>query len=275
MGNKYTAFTLLEMLVVMAIMMILMGMTFTSFSGLQDTVKMNEYMLNMEQDVRAVQRASMLLERNTEENWIYGLGIDFSQLDPDGKYITFKWCTPFRDYGDASTRGKVPGYSEGEGTLDSAKLPVGDIGTGLCTGFDYTLKILPGYTTELTPPKSEVHFNPDSSARYVVFESVTGRAFFYDFQGNLLNYSMIEGEVVIEDDPSKLEELDFTIISLGAAAPRTMKVHHLSGRIEAIVGPNVKIGPDIPPDEIIDPPPYGGIDLPPYEIPDPIGPITE
>ncbi len=236
MGNKYTAFTLIEMLVVMGIMMILMGMTFTSFSGLQDTVKMNEYMLNMEQDIRSVQRASMLLQRNTEENWLYGLGIDFSQLDPDGKYIPFKWCTPFSDYGDASTRGKVPGYREGDGTLDGAKLPVGDIETGLCIGTEAQgkLKLLTGYTTDLTMPKSTVQYN--SNVRYVVFESVTGRAFFYDFEGNLLNYSMDGGQVVIEDDPSSVEELDFTIKSLGAAAPRTIRVHHLSGRIEAIVG---------------------------------------
>ena len=233
MQNKYTAFTLLEMLVVMGIMMILMGMTFTSFYGLQDTVKMNEYMLNMEQDIRLVQRASMLLERNTEENWLYGLGIDFSKLEEDGKYITFKWCTPFEDYGDASTRSKVPGYKEGDLTLDRAKLPIGDIETGLCTEVEDTLKILSGYTTELTPPKSTVQYN--SNVRYVVFESVTGRAFFYDAGGNLLNYSIIEGEVVIEDNPDEVEELDFTITSLGAAAPRRLIIHHLSGRIEAIV----------------------------------------
>jgi type II secretory pathway pseudopilin PulG len=236
MQNKYTAFTLLEMLVVMGIMMILMGMTFTSFSGLQDTVKMNEYMLNMEQDIRSVQRAAMLLERNTEENWLYGLGIDFSKLKEEdgGVYTTFKWCSPYGDYGDPSTRGKVPGYSEGDNDLEEAKLPVGDIGTGLCDGFDNTLKILLGYTTELTPPKSTVDFN--STARYVVFESVTGRAFFYNEDGELLNYFFDDnGQLVIEDNPSEVEELDFTIESLGAAAPRRLIIHHLSGRIEAIV----------------------------------------
>jgi len=233
MQNRYTAFTLIEMLVVMGIMMILMGMTFTSFSGLQDTVKMNEYMLNMEQDIRSVQRASMLLERNTEENWLYGLGIDFSQLEEDGKYTTFKWCTPFKDYGDASTRSKVPGYKEGDLTLDGAKLPIGNIEMGLCTEVEDTLKILSGYTTELTPPKSTVEYN--SNVRYVVFESVTGRAFFYDANGELLNYSIIEGEVVMEDNPEEIEELDFTITSFGSAAPRRLIIHHLSGRIEAIV----------------------------------------
>ena len=233
MGNKYTAYTLVEMLVVMGIAMILMGMTFTSFSGLQDTVKMNEYMLNMEQDIRAVQRASMLLERNTEENWLYGLGIDFSQLDPEGKYTTFKWCNPFPDYGDETTRSKVPGYKKGDLTLEGAKLPKGSIDSGLCQESSDTLKTLPGYTTELTIPKSTVQYNSD--VRYVVFESVTGRAFFYDEEGILLNYSMVDGQVVIKD-PDSIEELDFTITSLGAAAPRRMKVHHLSGRIEAIVG---------------------------------------
>jgi hypothetical protein len=97
-----------------------------------------------------------------------------------------------------------------------------------------TVKLLLGYTTELTIPKSTVQFNSD--VRYVVFESVTGRAFFYDELGELLNYSIIDGQVVIEDDPTLLEQLDFTIASVGAAAPRTLRIHHLSGRIEAIVG---------------------------------------
>lgn len=287
MQNKYTAFTLIEMLVVMGIMMTLMGMTFTSFYGLQDTVKMNEYMLNMEQDIRSVQRASMLLERNTEENWLYGLGIDFSKLDQDGKYTTFKWCTPFKDYGDASTRGKVPGYREGDGTLNGAKLPVGDIKTGLCTGPDDTLKILPGYTTELTVPKSMVQFN--SSVRYVVFESVTGRAFFYNGDGELLNYSMVDGQVVIEGDPTKLEELDFTITSLGAAAPRRLVIHHLSGRIEAIIDSRIQEDEVLPPDDIktpVEPPdeiitPVKPPDeittpvTPPGEIVAPVEPVTE
>ena len=237
MQNKYTAFTLIEMLLVMGIMMTLMGMTFTSFSGLQDTVKMNEYMLNMEQDIRSVQRASMLLQRNTEENWLYGLGIDFSQLSQDGKYTTFKWCTPYMDYGDETTRSKVPGYKSGDTSLEGANLPYADmiagIESGLCMGPTDTVKLLSGYTTELTMPKSTVQYN--SAVRYVVFESVTGRAFFYNDLGELLNYSMVEGELVI-DDPSLVEELDFTITSLGAAAPRTLRVHHLSGRIEAIVG---------------------------------------
>ncbi len=238
MQKKYTAFTLLEMLLVMAIMMIIMGMTFTSFFGLHDTIKMNEYMLNMEQDIRSVQRASMLLERNTEENWLYGLGIDFTQLGADGKYTTFKWCTPFGDYGDETTRSKVPGYKTGDLTLDGTDLPYADmavgIESGLCTQMEDTVKLLLGYTTELTIPKSTVQFNSD--VRYVVFESVTGRAFFYDELGELLNYSIIDGQVVIEDDPTLLEQLDFTIASVGAAAPRTLRIHHLSGRIEAIVG---------------------------------------
>jgi type II secretory pathway pseudopilin PulG len=260
MEKKYTAFTLLEMLLVMAIMMIIMGMSFTSFFGLHDTIKMNEYMLNMEQDIRSVQRASMLLERDTEENWLYGLGIDFTQLGADGKYITFKWCTPFRDYGDETTRSKVPGYREGDLSLSGAYLPYADmvagIESGLCTQVDDTVKLLTGYTTELTIPKSTVKFNSD--VRYVVFESVTGRAFFYDSQGKLLNYSIVEGQVVLEDDPTLLEELDFTITSMGAAAPRTMRIHHLSGRIEAIVGSEPREVELIPDDGTIDLPPDGG-----------------
>jgi hypothetical protein len=103
----------------------------------------------------------------------------------------------------------------------------------LCTGSGDTLKILLGYTTELTPPKSTVIFN--STARYVVFESVTGRAFFYNEDGELLNYFFDDNGQLVIKSPGEIEELDFTIESLGAAAPRRLIIHHLSGRIEAIV----------------------------------------
>ncbi|HNR53455.1 MAG TPA: prepilin-type N-terminal cleavage/methylation domain-containing protein, partial [Candidatus Dojkabacteria bacterium] len=68
--RRYPAYTLLELLLVLSIFSIIGGMTFASFDGLQNTVKMNEYMLNLEQDVRTIQRESMLLERTPGEDWL-------------------------------------------------------------------------------------------------------------------------------------------------------------------------------------------------------------
>jgi prepilin-type N-terminal cleavage/methylation domain-containing protein len=229
--NKYQAFTLLEMLVVMGIMVILGGMTFASFDGLQNTIKMNEYMLNLEQDIRGVQRASMLLERNPTENWLYGIGIDFADMNPDGNYTTFKWCTTDRDYGDITTTSKVPGYDPSIG-IDSASLPLppGDIATGTC-GVDVAspseLRRLYGYETTLTMPKSNVTFG--TNARFVVFESVSGRAFFYADDGRLLNYRVEEGRLLINDN---IEDLVITIDPFGGTSTRRLIIKHLSGRID-------------------------------------------
>jgi type II secretory pathway pseudopilin PulG len=242
MEKKYTAFTLLEMLLVLGIIMILAGMSFTSFYGLQDTVKMNEYVLNIEQDIRSVQRAAMLLERNPLENWLYGLGIDFSELEQDGKYTTFKWCTPFLDYGDPTTRMKVPAFEPGDLSLDSTKLPITsflDLEIGLCDASStrYDLKLLSGYETSLTMPKATIQYH--SNVRYVLFESVSGRAFFYDIDGNLLNYQYDTAlsRLVIEDNPGDIQHLEVTISSIGPAKPRTIKINHLSGRIDTVLSP--------------------------------------
>ena len=67
-SKKYIAYTLVEMLIVMSVVIIMMSMSFASFNGLQNTIKMNEYILTLEQNVRNVQRAAMLLERKSGEN---------------------------------------------------------------------------------------------------------------------------------------------------------------------------------------------------------------
>ena len=51
-SKKYIAYTLVEMLIVMSVVIIMMSMSFASFNGLQNTIKMNEYILTLEQNVR-------------------------------------------------------------------------------------------------------------------------------------------------------------------------------------------------------------------------------
>jgi type II secretory pathway pseudopilin PulG len=229
--NRYEAFTLLEMLIVMGIMIILGGMTFASFDGLQNTIKMNEYMLNLEQDIRGVQRASMLLERNPAENWLYGIGIDFTDMNPDGNYTTFKWCSIFGDYGDITTTTKVPGYDLNNVGSTQLPLPEGDITGGTCDSdiVDASeLRLLSGYGRTVTMPKATVTF--ETPARFVLFESVSGRAFFYNEDGELLNYVESDGKLrIVEDD---IDHLVITIDPFGGTATRQLTIKHLSGRID-------------------------------------------
>jgi type II secretory pathway pseudopilin PulG len=232
--KKYTAFTLMEMLVVMGITIILGGMTFASFQGLQNTIKMNEYMLNLEQDIRGVQRASMLLERNPIENWLYGVGIDFTTMNPDGDYTTFKWCTPFENYGDITTTSKVPAFDSSGDPLDieSASLPSMEPESGLCgssIGPDSELRRLYGYERTVSMPKSQVEFGTD--ARIVLFESVSGRAFFYDEEGNLLNYIVDDGQLKIKE-AENIEDMIIIITPFGGTATRQLIINHLSGRVD-------------------------------------------
>jgi len=145
-NKKYSAYTLMELLVVMSIFMIFGTMSLGSFTGLQNTVKINEYMLNMEQNIRLVQRSAMLLERSVHERWIYGLGVDFTQTAVDGtvgQYEVFKWCSPFNDYGDVRTTSDFPDYDPGLGaiTVDNGGLPVAQYLNTDCTLDNYDNEI--------------------------------------------------------------------------------------------------------------------------------------
>jgi len=238
-SKKYPAYTLMELLIVLGIFMILAGMTFSSFTGLQNTVKMNEYVLSLEQDVRSVQRAAMLLERNSGEKWVYGLGIDFGNIGDDGKYTVFKWCSPFSDYGNIATRSALPGYDPNQelGTalvgndLNGYMNITGGIGqSSICdlSAYSSSLKMVSGYVQTSTTPQSNISVAPidgNTQPRYVIFESVSGRAFFYDTNGELLNYDAT-GEMVDEPDPFVI-----TLDPLSRINTRVITIGNLSGKV--------------------------------------------
>jgi type II secretory pathway pseudopilin PulG len=229
--RKYSAYTLMELLVVMGIFMILAGMSLSSFGGLQNTVKMNEYMLNMEQNIRLVQRSAMLLERDVDERWLYGLGVDFTETAVDetvGKYRVFKWCSPFTDYGDIKTTSDFPNYDPGVGdiTSENGGLPNTQYeGTSCSVSGDLFNELIPlaGMDISYSPPKSVVSF--DTNVRYILFESVSGKAFFYNAAGELMNYN--SNGVPLSDDVN----FEITVTPNRGAEPRKLVVDNLSGRI--------------------------------------------
>ncbi len=241
--GKYEGYTLIEMLVVMAIFVIFVAMSFSSFSGLQNTIKMNEYSLTLEQNITNVQRASMLLEKKADDNWLYGLGIDLTKLNLEGHYDTFKWCSPFTDYGDVTTKSYIPSFNPAldlESSLNFGKngyIPIpteASYAEGTCKNSTLSSIVsLVGYKTSLTPPKGKIttNSNPFNNRplKYLVFESVSGRAFFYDETGRVVNYDAkgrpVTGQpinLVITIDPD-------TNIPI-----KEIVVENLSGRISTI-----------------------------------------
>jgi len=231
----------MELLVVLTIFSILGAMSFSAFGSLQNTVKMNEYTLTIEQDVRSVQRSAMLLQRDSGEKWLYGLGIDFGDLEShdDGVYTVFKWCSPFSDYGDILTKSNLPGYNP------SALLSLGSslsgfpgerngymnvenpIGASCGSGNSSSLSVLVGYDKSTTTPKSTITITDidGKNPRFVVFESVSGRTFFYDTYGELLNYAA-DGKLV--DDP---QPFVITITPESDVNTRIVTIGNLSGKI--------------------------------------------
>ena len=244
-STKYSAYTLLELLVVMSIFIILGGMTFSSFDGLQNTIKMNEYMLNLEQDIRSVQRSAMLLQRDPNEKWLYGLGIDFSDMGEDGVYTVFKWCSPYDDYGDIATKSDLPAYIGGTLNENNGKLPLTVDGTiPLSSTCDSGIVDIPlgglrtqaGYDRTITLPKSQISFEDENGvptvSRYVIFESVSGRAFLYDGNGSIVNYTP-EGNLL--EDTDTIESFNLVITPLGKGSTRKLSVRPLSGKIDTYI----------------------------------------
>ena len=209
--KSYSAFTLVEMLVVMGILVILGALSFTTYQDMQGTIRLNEYTNTLEENIRRAQRDAMLLKRETGEGWIYGIGITFVPKgglavlgDSDtGVYRVFKWCANVADYGEPETISAVPGYKESELLLPELPRLSRELESGQCPTYGShpgSIKSLPGYDVGLTPPKgSLIEFKrvPEaegqensSPAETILFESVTGKAFFYDRDGKIINYSV-------------------------------------------------------------------------------------
>jgi type II secretory pathway pseudopilin PulG len=230
----------MELLVVLIIFGILGGMTFSAFGGLQNTVKMNEYVLTLEQDVRSVQRSAMLLQRNSGERWLYGLGIDFGEMGDSGEYTVFKWCSPFNDYGDILTKSNLPGYNPSSQLVLGSPLSgftgerngymnvVNSIENNCSAENSSSLSTLAGYDKSTKTPKANISrtsIDGDINPRYVIFESVSGRAFFYNSDGALLNYTS-DGK--LDSNP---EPFIITIVPESNVSSRTLTIDNLSGKV--------------------------------------------
>ncbi len=198
--KKLLGFTLIEMLIVMTIFIILFGITISAFSGLRNTILMNETVESIKRNFRWTQRSALLLKRSEGEGWVYGIGIDLTEyyqatIDADQlrSYKIFKWCAPCTEYnGCPGASSEIPG--DAGAILEDTKLPADTDNTGMCTGYiPSTGKITYiggspmddvrttglGLVDNFDIPKP-LRIGTTGSIRYVLFESVTGRVFYYD-----------------------------------------------------------------------------------------------
>ena len=248
--SRYSGFTLIELLIVMSIIVLLSGLSFSTYQNFQSTIRLNEFINGFEQNIRKVQRDAMLLEKSSNEGWIYGLGIDLRNIEDTvngtfGVYYPFKWCSGFSEYGEIRTRSAVPNFDpQNDISSYNGNIPVTTVpfNTGSC-GSD-GVNVLKGYALfgdmgigkmgagnqQLSVDiRGVLSFNtPDEhqSPAFLLFESVTGRALFYDSAGALLNFDYDTHKPLSETLP-----LEIKISRPGNKGGKTIVISHLSGRI--------------------------------------------
>jgi hypothetical protein len=169
-------------------MIILMGLAFGSYASFTETTKFNQDVANLQNDILILQRSSMLLERDPGEYWIYGLGIDFTGIKSGtGEYTFFKWCSAYPEFGNPETRGEYPYYIEGDPDADGSLPTIGGVlSNDTCEDITSDrLVTLSGTVRGTLNLKDRVDI-ADSDPSYLLFESVTGRAFLYDNDGWLI-----------------------------------------------------------------------------------------
>lgn len=261
--KNLNAFTMTEMLITMGVLVILFAIIVSSFGGMRDSLAITDASNTFAQDIRFVQRSSLFLTRAPQERWIYGIGIDLGELGEDRrsnikKYTLFKWCSPYNDYnanGDVKMRSELPAYdpSADLGILLNGKKNA-YIVTNYISGQDYCPKctgtnctsaeaLLPLSGYGLTDISQALDFEfvdvdgkPLTSdiPRFVLFESVTGRAFFYGNDGKLLNYFKDSNGLQLGVN-SAIPANDIRLkISIGSDQDRIIEIKAVSGVVNII-----------------------------------------
>ena len=263
---KYKGFTLIEMLIVMVIFIALLGLTISSFLGLRTTIQLNQSVQTMQQNFRYAQRSALLLKRDPGENWLYGIGIDLSDIQSERAYRLFKWCTPYRRYGAEATSSRFPAWiDDGSDFTTNGILPttagnelwyghltqpdVEDCSDSSVTSVNTNREamVVPmkvqgsGFVTGDSDDPSRVAVNnfedplqiglqPAHATygrpTYILFESVTGNMYFYNQDGELMNYDHPTYSRV--PDPV---DFSFVVWAEDQGVATRISVSHLSGKM--------------------------------------------
>jgi len=167
------------MLVAMTVTAVLMGLSASGYMGLRTTMILKQSAENLRSDIMYAKRSSMLVKRESSENFIKGVGIDLASLyGNEPAYRIFKWCSDTSSYEDFEDRYlSVTVYGSPSYYYGDCKEP----GSSQLTS-------VPGYSY-LTPLAEGLYFriSPNNLVRFIFFESPTGEMHIYDCNGNELD----------------------------------------------------------------------------------------
>lgn len=211
--KMFPSYTLLEMLLVMAIFIVLGALGVGGYIGTKETITARENVQRIIQDIQSAKSKAMLLEKGSDENWIYGIGIDFRDTDENtetGNYKFFKWCSAFPNFGDEMTKSELLSYREGENVgfpissetrnwqscfaqYLNGVLPL--CYTNACVSDFPSLVAIKGDDLSLLDKEvgKMIVLDVDDDnkfAAFLVFEAITGRAFLYNRYGWSYSYNL-------------------------------------------------------------------------------------
>lgn len=174
-----SGFSLVEVLVVMAIVAVLLGLSWGAFYSMRTTMRLMQVSENFKSDITTAQRSAMFLKRDIGENWVNGIGIDLGKMmdgDDELTYTVFKWCasgTTYVDFADQVVffpTAVVNSYGDCQsGSTEFVAMSGREDILVSSVGMDFKLGL---NGTEI------------DNIQYIVFESVTGMPHFFDPAGN-------------------------------------------------------------------------------------------
>lgn len=187
MGKRkrvYRAFTLIEVLTVLGILIIITAVGINGFLTIRETFIAKENVELIIQDIKSAKLKAMNMSKGEESNWIYGFGIDFRDFMDNEDYHFFKWCAPVSEFGEL--------YSHNETDYDLTKGVI----PSFYTGFELSALVNP------TPPNLcnvEQYWNGNISASCYNQECEAGKTGIVQLEGistSLIDRSSLEVSIL-------------------------------------------------------------------------------
>ncbi len=222
----FKGFTLVEVLLVMGIFIILTVIGFNGFLTIRESFIAKENVELIIQDIESIKLKAMNMEGGKEETWIYGFGIDFTNVVESSSsedYEFFKWCSPVTEFENilevsgtdySLTGGILPNLYPGDVNQIMTSIPVQICGNnvtnyqngsipscyfpeGECIYSQTGLIHIKGEQITLLDrgAKQMEILDSDSDGvipAFVVFESLTGRAMIYNRPEGINKFGSVE-----------------------------------------------------------------------------------